>query len=149
MGDYLPDLKTYSPPPGISVQPIGRAPPTYEGAKFEERRERRVNEWKTKTTELLAQIANRMASSPRRDVASAAGSVYADGVRFIDQTAQNAKTATTDDEVTSFLVQADTRMNETVSKIPSGGRRRKTKKSKRRARSTRDLRSRKTRRRHK
>jgi hypothetical protein len=136
MQDYLPDLKTYSPPPGISVQPIGRAPPTHEGAKFEERRERRVNEWKTKTTELLAQIANRMASSPRIDVASAAGSVYADGVRFIDQTAQNAKTATTDDEVTSFLVQADTRMNETVSKIPSGGGR-KTKKSKRRHRKTR------------
>jgi hypothetical protein len=98
--------------------------------------------------ELLAQIANGMARSPRRDVASAAGSVYADGVRFIDQTAQNAKTGTTtDDEVTSFLVQADTKMNETVSKIPSGGRRRKTKKSKRRARSTRS--ARKTRRSHK
>jgi hypothetical protein len=133
MGDYLPDLKTYSLPDGITREPLGRAPPTYEGAKFEERRERRVNEWRTKTMEMLAQIANRMASSPRRDVASAAGSVYADGVRFIDQTAQNAKTATTDDDVTSFLVQADTRLN---SKIPSGGRR-KTKKSKRRARKTR------------
>jgi hypothetical protein len=133
----LPDLKKYSLPEGISLEHIGRAPPSYGDAKFEERRERRVNEWKTKTTELLAQIANRMASSPRSDVASAAGSVYADGVRFIDQTAQNAKTATTDDEVTSFLVQADTRMNETVSKIPSGGRRRKNTRRHRRGRKTR------------
>ena len=125
----------YSLPDGISLQPLGRAPPSYGEVKFEERRERQVNEWKTKTMELLDQIANRMASSPW--LAGAAAAVREDGTRFITQSAEAAKTMPNDDDLRNYLMNADAQLNKGVSGIPSGGRQRKTKKSKRRPRKTR------------